>query len=60
MQFTQVARNVILMNKKKKIYLQQKHTLVQIKSSFITIKNKLLDDKAHNGVAPKVNAAISE
>ena len=31
-----------------------------MKSSFITIKNKLLDNKAHSGVAPKVNAAISE
>ena len=31
-----------------------------MKSSFIMIKNKLLDNKAHSGVAPKVNAAISE
>lgn len=43
------------MSKKRKIYLQQKHTLIYIKSS--TIKNKLFDNKAHSDVAPKVNAA---
>jgi len=55
-QFAQVARNVTLMSKKKGKFIYNKN-IHYIKSLFI-IKNKFLDDKAHSGVAPKINAAL--